>query len=285
MADSSWVYTSRYAQPNRILQRGTHFVILVRQQAQMSSMPKDAPEDFRGLPATDWSLVAHAGMPGNQAGLDSLEELLSRYRPALKAHLVVKKKIPPAEADDLIQGFISAKVLTGGLIASADPGKGKFRTILLTALDHYVISELRREGAKKRFPERGFASLDDSADQAGMVQPPPDPFDVAWAHEIIAEALRRVKAECTASGRSAYWSVFHCRVVAPILDGVAPLPYEQVVGRFGFQSPTEASNALVTAKRMFVRALRAVVAEYAKDKDGIDREIEELRAILSRADA
>jgi hypothetical protein len=250
----------------------------------MSSMPKDTPQDFRGLPATDWSLVAHAGMAGEQAGLESLGVLLSRYRPALKAHLVLKKKIPPIEADDLIQGFISAKVLHGGLVASADPGKGKFRTILLTALDHYVVSVMRREGAKKRSPELGFASLDESPDQAGVVQPPPDPFDVAWANEIIAEALQRVKAECTASGRSAYWSVFHCRVVAPILDGVQPLTYEQVVERFGFKSPTEASNALVTAKRMFVRALRAVVAEYAQDRDGVDGEIEELRAILSRTE-
>ena len=182
----------------------------------------------------------------------------------------------------MIQGFLSTKVLDGGLVSRADPGKGRFRTLLLTALDHYVVSVIRSEGAKKRSPEQGFVTIDDSSDQLGAVQPPPDPFDVAWAHEIIAEALGRVKAECTASGRSAYWSVFDCRVVAPIFDGVEPVPYEQVVEKFGFRSPTEASNALVTAKRMFVRALRAVVAEYARDEDGIDREIGELRAILSR---
>ena len=248
-------------------------------------MSNDAPEDFRGLPATDWSLVAHAGRRGDEPGLDSLNELLSRYRPALKAHLVHKKRIPPTEADDLIQGFMSAKILEGGLIARADPEKGRFRTILLTALDRYVISVLRREGAKKRSPDQGFVSLDDSPDQLGAVPPPPDPFDVAWAHELITEALARVKTECTASGRSAYWSVFDCRIVAPILDGSEPLPYEQVVEKFGFRSPTEASNALVTAKRLFVRALRAVVAEYASDNRGIDKEIEELREILSRAGA
>ena len=57
-------------------------------------MSNDAPEDFRGLPTTDWSLVAHAGLPVEQTGLESLNELLSRYRPALKAHLVLKKKFP-----------------------------------------------------------------------------------------------------------------------------------------------------------------------------------------------
>jgi RNA polymerase sigma-70 factor (ECF subfamily) len=248
-------------------------------------MSKDAPEYFQALPATDWSLVARAGLSGEQTGLGFLNELLSRYRPALKAHLVLKKKFPPTQADDLIQGFLSTKVLDDGLVSRADPEKGKFRTILLTALDNYVISVIRHDGAKKRSPEQGFVSLDDSADQFGAVQPPPDPFDVAWANEVIVEALRRVKVECAASGRSAYWSVFDCRVVAPIFDGAEALPYEQVVEKFGFRSPTEASNALVTAKRMFVRALRAVVAEYARDEDGVDKEIEELRAILSRVDA
>jgi hypothetical protein len=106
---------------------------------------------------------------------------------------------------------------------------------------------------------------------------------MAWAREVIAEALGRVKTECMASGSLACWNVFDCRVIAPILDGVEPLPYEQLVRRFGFKSPTEASNALVTAKRMFVRALHAVVAEYAGDKGRTDEEIHELRAILSRA--
>jgi hypothetical protein len=246
---------------------------------------KDAPEDYRGLPATDWSLVAHAGFPGDQTGLESLDELLSCYRPALKAHLVLKKKIAPDVADDLIQGFISAKVLEGSLVSSADPAKGRFRNILLTALDHYIVSVARREGAKKRSPEQGFVSLDDSANQLAVVPPAPDPFDVAWAREIIGEALGRVKTECVASGKLAYWNVFDCRVVAPILEGVEPVPYEQLVQRFGFKSPTEASNALVTAKRIFVRALHAVVAEYATDKGGTDEEIQELRAILSGAGA
>jgi len=240
-------------------------------------MSNDAPEDFRGLPPTDWSLVAHAGLPGEQSGLESLNVLLTRYRPALKAHLVLQKR--------LIQDFIAAKVLEGDLISRADPQKGRFRAILLTALDHFVISAVRREHTKKRSPEGGFVNLDDFPDPLGVTQPPPDPFDVAWAHEIIVESLKRVKAECIASGKSACWDVFDCRVVVPTLDGVDPLPYEQIVEKFGFRSPMEASNALVTAKRMFVRALRAVVAEYVRDNHGIDREIEDLRAILSRATA
>jgi len=259
-----------------------HFVMLTAYRAERLPMSSDIPSDFGSFPATDWSLVGHASRPDEQSWMASLNELLSRYRPALKAHLVLKKRFPPAEADDLVQGFLSAKVLDG-FVSRADREKGKFRTILLTALDNYVISVIRRDGAKKRSPEQGFVTLDNSTKDCGAVQPPPDPFDLAWANQIISLALQRVKDECTASGRASYWSVFEGRVVTPISEGTEPLSYEQIVKEFGFRSPTEASNALVTAKRMFVRALRAVVAEYAGNEEAVDKEIDDLRAILSHA--
>lgn len=43
----------------------------------------------------------------------------------------------------------------------------------------------------------------------------------------------------------------------------------------------QASNALTTVKRMFERTFRAVVQEYAGDERDVDREIAELRKILT----
>lgn len=54
-----------------------------------------------------------------------------------------------------------------------------------------------------------------------------------------------------------------------------------MVEQFGFPSPTAASNALVTAKRMYARILRAVVAQYADDPHEVESEIAELRAIVN----
>jgi hypothetical protein len=47
-------------------------------------------------------------------------------------------------------------------------------------------------------------------------------------------------------------------------------------------SPEQASNVLITAKRMFARALRSVVAKYA-DAGDVETEIRDLKSILARS--
>jgi len=95
--------------------------------------------------------------------------------------------------------------------------------------------------------------------------------------------LQRTQTECEATGRTNFWGLFEVRVVGPLLRGEPPPAYDELVARFGFQSPLQASNALTTAKRIFTRALHAVVAEYAESEEAVEEELRELRAILSHA--
>jgi len=246
----------------------------------MSRDPQPPPQRF---PSTHWSLIGRA-CNGQDAGRrDALNQLLTRYWPALKAHLVEKKRIDPNEADDLVQGFIQSKVLQRDLVGTADSARGRFRSLLATALDNYVANELRRRGAAKREAERAV-SLDQEAyeQMAGTKAAAHDAFDVAWAREVLAEILRQMRSECERSGRADVWGVFEGRVLAPILEGNPPLSYDEMLERFGFRSPTHASNALVTGKRMFGRIMRSVVREYAADEDDVDAEIQELQNILSQ---
>ena len=60
------------------------------------------------------------------------------------------------------------------------------------------------------------------------------------------------------------------------------MPYEELVAKFGLRSPSEASNLLITAKRMFARVLREVVRETVADEAEVETEIMELKRILSR---
>jgi DNA-directed RNA polymerase specialized sigma24 family protein len=260
------------------------FVTVAGATLGFTSMPKDVSQEFRAFPETRWSLVARANAEGADNQREAMGELISRYLPALNSHFVLRKKLDPSRVDDLLQGFIVTKVLHGDFLSRADREKGKFRNFLLTAVERYIVDVIRQEGAKKRSPGEGMVlSIDEHPNIVGAADQCGDVFDTAWAREVIAEALRRLQAECEASGRSAFWGVFEARVVAPILDGANPLAYDELVEKFGFQSPTQASNALITVKRMFVRALRSVVSEYAKDEAGVDAEIQELMAILSQA--
>jgi len=144
-----------------------------------------------------------------------------------------------------------------------------------------VSNRLRDERARKRSP--ADAALVDLGSRAGLIeaeQSPAGAFEVAWARGVVSEALGRMRAECEAGGRAEVWGVFEARVVRPILESAPPADYAELVRRFGLQSPSQASNVLMTGKRMYARALRTVVGEYAKGLE-IDAEIEELREILA----
>ena len=91
-----------------------------------------------------------------------------------------------------------------------------------------------------------------------------------------------MQQHCHESGRPDLWEVFESRLVRPTLEDSAAPAYGDLVQQCGFASPTQAANALMTAKRMFERSLRAVIGEYAKSKAEIDEEIRELREILGR---
>lgn len=249
-------------------------------------MALNSGEDYRAFPATRWTLVARAGADIDAPDLPALDELLRLYHPALRAHLVLRKKIPPERADDLLQGFMASKILSGHLLGAANQQFGRFRTYLLTALDRYIVSVIRHENAQKRSPgAEPVLNVDNHPDLGSVPDRTAAEFDVAWARQVVAETLRRVQTECVRSGRETFWQVFDLRIVGPLLDGVAPPAYEELVQRFGFASPTQASNALLTAKRMFARLLREVVTEYARDAATAEAEIQELRAILAEAGA
>jgi hypothetical protein len=244
----------------------------------MAALRNEGVERF---PATRWSLVAEAGEDGAENRREALGRLLVQYLPALRTHLIYGKRLSPDRADDLLQEFTARKILEKNILAQADQRLGKFRTFLLTALDRFLLSQIRAEGAKMRAPDAGAQVADDDwARHASCREDPTGAFDVVWAKSVISEALRQMHVECQNSGRMDLWGVFECRVVAPALEGAEPLDYRHLIERFGFRSPTAAANVLVTAKRMYARILRGVIGQYAQDEQEIDSEIAELRAIL-----
>lgn len=243
------------------------------------------------FPVTHWSLVRRAGSAGDggpgaaddPAAREALHQLVVRYLPALKAHLVYTRRLPPDEADDLLQSFVAAKVLEQNLFRRADRGQGKFRTFLLSAPGNFLVDAVRARNAKKRSAGRDAVPIDEQRDE--VVDPREEPsaaFDAAWARQVIDRAVDLARQACDADGRADVWGVFQARVLDPALHGAEPVAYDVLVRQFGLASPDQASNVLVTGKRIFTRALRQAVGEYAQDGD-VEQELQELKAILARA--
>lgn len=225
------------------------------------------------FPTTHWSLIHRVGVDATPGSREQLGRLLETYRLPMYAHLRAKG-ISHEQAEDLIQDF-TLEILNKNLLAIADPQRGKFRTLLLTALDRFVIGRHRYDTAAKRAPEE-LLSLD-TPDAATASTHDPSPalvFERCWAIDVLAQTLAEMKKQCEASEDAARWSVFESRFAAPLLDD-APVPeYDDLALRFGLKDGKAAMNLLVTGKRQFARILREIVRDYVTR--GADAEKEPL---------
>lgn len=234
-----------------------------------------------GFPSTHWSEVARAGDSDPHLRRAALGRLMSSYLPAFRAHLTFRHRIPADQVEDLLQGFVCDQVVARDLIAAADQRRGRLRTFLLTALERYVAKAARRDRAAKRGGDGAPVSIDQlPAEPSDPGCAAADVFDLEWARQAVTRAVQIMREECEANRRQQIWAVFDGRVLAPLLHDATIIEYPDLAARCGFDSPRQAANALTTAKRMFIRALRSVVGEYAADEAETDAELKDLWAIL-----
>jgi DNA-directed RNA polymerase specialized sigma24 family protein len=242
----------------------------------------DAVPKPAAFPHTCWSLVRRAGRAPDTTSGRALDDLLRLYCPVLKKHLVRHLNFAPHAADDLVQDFVVHRILGKNTLARAEAARGRFRVFLLKAFTNFVIGEIRKRRARKRAPhDENAVRLDEFPDAVATDAPFHHSLDVEWARRLMALAIGRMQQECTDKGRGDLWEVFSCRVLEPALDQ-APVPsYDNLVQRFGFASPTQASNLLITAKRMFRRALEQTVRDTVASEAQVEEEIRDIKAILT----
>jgi DNA-directed RNA polymerase specialized sigma24 family protein len=250
----------------------------------MSDHRSDPPQvGVAVLPPTRWSAVARAGGRQHDAWISDLDTLARLYRPVLVRHVVVHLRVPSDQAEDLVQSFLVEKVLDENVLRHASPERGRLRAFMLKVFSNFVRSRLREQQARKRRPTSPDAErLEDLPELLSPEAAPGASFDTRWACHVLSRTLERMRVECQCNGRQVLWDLLEARTFAPVFEGAAPLPYEELVVRFGLRSPSEASNLLVTAKRMFARLLREIVRETVSRDALVDEEMMELKRVLAR---
>jgi RNA polymerase sigma-70 factor (ECF subfamily) len=224
--------------------------------------------------------VARLDDADERARLGALDTLLNTYLPVLQWYVQRHPELDPHRREDLVQGFVASKVLRDQVLTRAQRPRGRFRTFLLSAFQNYVRDQLRRASAARRAPPGGLLPLDE-ADGASCETGNIDRhFHQAWLKQVVALAVKGMQDECTANGRGDVWSVFNSRLLAPMLEGADPEPYGKLVARLDLVSPSQASNILITAKRMFSRHLRAVIQDTVMDPAQVEEEFRELKNCL-----
>jgi len=230
------------------------------------------------FPRTDWAELRKAA----DADQTPLDRLIRLYWQPLRIFLVATFPSVKNQADTLLQDFAEDKLLKEGWLRKADQSRGRFRDFLKTSLRNFVLNHLSLVEVKN--PPISLEELEQELPEPEAAS---EEFDLAWARAVLAETLRRMETDCKNPGedqprRGNIWEMFRIRLLEPIIVGAPEVPYDQLIERFGLESPTDASNTLLSAKRIFKAHLSKVIKEYARQDAATAAEVLALEEFLVR---
>ena len=228
-----------------------------------SSMPDDPPTDAKpvdrgAFPATRWSLVSsvRAKSGDDPRAFQALEHLCRTYWEPLYA-FARRQGLGPEDAQDATQGFF-ARLIDKETFRAADRERGRLRTFLLSAFDHFLSDERDKKNAWRRGGRAEIVPLDAGDHCAG--EPcdeltPERQFNRQWALAVLQEALNTLERERALAGREREMTVLR-----GFLDAS---------GDGGGQAYEEAAMALgwsLNATRVAVHRLRLRYRQLLQDQ-------------------
>jgi DNA-directed RNA polymerase specialized sigma24 family protein len=228
---------------------------------------------------THWSVLDDAASAEEDRSRALIGLLLDRYWKPVYCYLR-RKGYSNEEAKDLTQGFFHQVVLGRKLFQRADPSKGRFRSFLLSALNHYVINVHEAETARKRIPAEKLVSFEmgDPPDLPAVLtqSPPDDSFNYAWVTTLLEEVLADVEATCRRRNLTVHWQIFQDRLLRPTLRGTDPPSMKEICERYGVEESVKASNLITTVKKLFRTSLKQHVRRSVVSDAQVADELEEI---------
>jgi RNA polymerase sigma factor (sigma-70 family) len=240
---------------------------------------KPASAGARHFATTRWSLVAAAGQGRSPESREALAALCTAYWYPLYAY--ARRRLPGAhDAQDLTQAFF-AELLEKDYLQAADPGRGKFRSFLLTAFKHFLAKERERANAQKRGGGRAPVALDFQAGEHRYRLEPADHatpeaiYERRWALAILEQTLARLRAELADAGKEKLFES-----LKGALAGEGPQePYVRIGAELGI-SEQAVKVAVYRLRRRYQELLRGEIAQTVASPEEVDDELRDLFAAV-----
>jgi len=188
--------------------------------------------------------------------------------------------LTPEDSKDLTQEFFY-RLLQGNYLARVDPQKGKFRSFLLAAMNHFLANEWDRARTLKRGGQVTFLSLDElqaerryqCEDSAG--RSPEEIYEKTWVLALLDKVLERLREE-TAAGHLARFEE-----LKGVLMGERPtLTYAEIALKLDTTEPA-LKVTMQRLRRRYAELLREQIAHTIPDPHGTEDELRHLYRVLS----
>ncbi len=237
---------------------------------------------------TQWSNILSAQTTDESRRQLILKDLIETYWKPVYCYLR-RKGCGNETAKDLTQAFFSEIVLGRDLIRKADRAKGKFRTLLVLALERYYASYLRSQGRIKRGGKAHIVSLDvphmENLPIVESMAGPVQAFHYGWITELLDATIAEVKHEYCSTQRASHWDSFRLKVLDPIVDGINAPSLKEITACCGIENEAKASNMIITVKRRFRAILRRRIRTLMRSDIEIEGEFADLFRFIDKQDA
>jgi RNA polymerase sigma factor (sigma-70 family) len=226
---------------------------------------------------TQWGLVTGSVKDASEARA-ALEALYSTYCYPIYA-FIRRRGYGRQDAQDLTQDFF-VHLLEKNTLGRADRQRGRFRSFLLGALDHFLAHAAERARARKRGGDCQFVYLDDDAAENCYQLAAPEgmtaerTFEARWAATLIEMALVRLRREFQLEDNDRLFDALQC-----FLLGEEEASYKQVADNLGL-SLGAVKTAIHRMRGRYRALVRDEVARTVATPGQIEEELRCLRAAL-----
>jgi DNA-directed RNA polymerase specialized sigma24 family protein len=235
---------------------------------------------------TRWSLILSCASSEDSTGIAdrALAELCHIYWRPIFA-FICRRGYSIPDAQDLTQDFF-VMVLEGDLLSFADPNRGRFRSLLLKAVQNFLSDNFDRCKAEKRGGGKQFVPWNDwmaevpshfsTSSREIQNWTPERIFDLRWATTVTEQALHRLAEECENSGRRRVFSVLSKYLTSDRSD----ISYADLSASLGV--PEASIKRLLHHLRARYRTiLRDEVSQTVNKTEDVQDEIHYLCAVLA----
>jgi RNA polymerase sigma-70 factor (ECF subfamily) len=245
----------------------------------ITSSDQSAPQQSAFV-TTHWSVVLTAGRSDTTRARAALENLCQAYWYPLYAY-VRRRGHSPEDAQDLTQTFF-ARLLERNWVGNADQQKGRFRSFLLSALNHFLADEWDKARAQKRGGGVPSVPLQfDTAETRYGHEPvdnitPEQSYERRWVLTLLDEVLHRLRSEYEQEGRAELFAELNPCLVG---DRTAQ-PYTELGAKLGVSEGT-VKAAVHRLRQRYRQLLRDEIAHTVAEPGEVDEELQHLFAVLA----